>query len=118
MILHYFLESAYRYTIAGIGHCKDWVYLPEGGYPQLLDDSKPLYNVDRIQECMNRCVHAADNGLIGSQSSGDTKIRDLAFSINLSNHRCGCSSGECSVLTPDHAFRSFYIVQGNYEALW
>ena len=116
--MHYFLESAYRYTIAGIGHCKDWVYLPEGGYPQLLDDSKPLYNVDRIQECMNRCVHAADNGLIGSQSSGDTKIRDLAFSINLSNQRCGCSSGECSVLTPDHAFRSFYIVQGNYEALW
>ena len=104
------------YAVAGDGHCDDWVYLPEGAYPELLTDSSPLYNVDRIQECMNRCVNAASTGSIGSNSHGDPKIRDRAFYIRKSDQQCGCSSGACSTLTPDPSFRSYFTGIGNFEA--
>ena len=104
------------YAVAGDGHCDDWVYLPEGGYPDVLTDSNPLYDEDRIQECMNRCVNAANEGSIGSNSHGDPNIRNLAFYIRLSDQACGCSSGECSTLTPDPSFRSYYTGIGNFEA--
>ena len=110
--MHYFLARTSGYTIAGDGHCDDWVYLPEGGYPETLSESNLLYNVDRIQECKNRCVKAADKGLIGSNSHGDPKIRDLAFYIRKSDQHCACSSGACSTLTPDPGFRSYYTLTG------
>ena len=110
-----FLARTSGYAIAGDGHCDDWVYLPEGGYPETLAESNPLYNVDRIQECKNRCVNAADKGLNGSNSHGDPKIRDLAFYIRLSDQHCACSSGACSKLTPDPAFRSYYTVTGKSQ---
>ena len=75
------------YAVAGDGHCDDWVYLPEGAYPELLTDSDPLFDEDRIQECMNRCVHASKQGLLGSRGSGDRTIRNHAFYIR-SDQRC------------------------------
>ena len=109
------------FTLAGDGHCKDWVYLPEGGkvYPALLNESNPLYDVNRTQECMNRCVDAADKNLTGYYSGDIFKnIRDLAFYIKKSDQRCGCSSGACSTatLTTDPTFISYHIVTGKSEA--
>ena len=109
------------FTLAGDGHCKDWVYLPEGGkvYPALLNESNPLYDVNRTQECMNRCVDAADKNLTGYYSGDIFKnIRDLAFYIKKSDQRCGCSSGACSTasLTTDPAFISYHTIAGKSEA--
>ena len=36
----------------------DWFYLPEGGYPDLLNDTDSRYDGDRVKECMNRCLDA------------------------------------------------------------
>jgi hypothetical protein len=103
------------YALAGNGYCKDWVYLPEGGYPKLLSKSNPLYNEDRIEECMNRCVYAAKQGLLGSHSSGHGRtIRNHAFYIG-SYQRCACSSGACSIRYGSGYYTSYYIVSGNVE---
>ena len=116
ILFPYFQATASSgYAYAGFGHCNDWVYLPEGAYPALLAESNSLYNVDRIQECVNRCVYAADNGLTGFHSHGDPKISDLAFYVVESDGRCACSSGACSTLTPDPTFRSYYISSGKFE---
>ena len=104
------------FTIAGDGNCVDWVYLQEGPYPELLNESNPLYNVNRTQECMNRCVDAADNGLNGSKGdSGETTIRDLAFFVRVSDQHCGCSSGACSTRSTDPNYISYHTVTGRSE---
>ena len=87
--------TSFRYYAAGNGYCKDWVYLPEGGYPAPLAPDDPLYSHDRIQECMNRCFYAAYQGLAGSSGSDGTEIGNQAFYIKTLNQRCGCSSGTC-----------------------
>ena len=100
------------------------MYLPEAGYPASgsgypdpLNESSHLYDVNRTQECMNRCVDAADKNLTG-HSGGDKNIRDLAFFVRKSNQRCGCSSGACSTatLTTDPAFISYHAVTGRSDA--
>ena len=88
-------EKQFRYYVAGEGYCKDWVYLPEGGYPAPLAHNDPKYSDDRIQECMNRCLYAAYRGLAGSEGSDGTRIGNQAFYIKASNQGCGCSSGTC-----------------------
>ena len=100
------------FTIAGDGNCVDWVYLQEGPYPELLNESNPLYNVNRTQECMNRCVDASIRGLSGSRDAVDTPIRDHAFYIRQSDQGCGCSSGECSERMST-GYASYYTVSGN-----
>ena len=112
-----FLARNTGYGLAGDGYCEGWVYLPEGGYPEPLTESDPLYDVDKIRECMNRCVYAANKGLIGSRGASDTTIRDLAFYIRLDDQQCACSSGACSTRITDTAFRSYFIVNGKYEAI-
>ena len=107
-----FSARSSEFDIAGDGYCKDWVYLPEGGYPIPLDESSPLYNAHRVQECMNRCIYAADNGLVG-YNTAESKIRDLAFYIRLADQRCGCSSGSCSTQIPDPAFRSYHRINND-----
>ena len=71
------------------------MYLPEGGYPELLTETDTLYDEDRIQECMNRCVYATEQNFVGTQSSGNNKIGNQAFYVRTSDERCGCSSGQC-----------------------
>ena len=118
-IFKFRLARASSYALAGDGYCKDWVYLPEGGYPALLSTSASLYNKDRIEECMNRCVDAADKNLTGYYSGDIFKnIRDLAFYIKKSDQRCGCSSGACSTasLTPDPSSISYHTIAGKSEA--
>ena len=96
------------------------MYLPEAGYPasgsgypDALNESSHLYDVNRTQECMNRCVDAADKNLTG-YSTVDTKIRDLAFYVRESDQHCACSSGACNTVTDDFdvAYISYYIVAG------
>ena len=88
-------EKSFWYHVAGNGYCNEWVYLPEGGYPAPLAPNDPLYNEDRVQECMNRCLYAAHRGLAGSEGSDGTRIGNQAFYIKTSNQGCGCSSGTC-----------------------
>ena len=111
-----FLARVSNYAPAGKGYCNDWVFLPEGAYPELLNLDHPLYNKDRIQECMNRCVDAAKQGLHGYRRSGDTTIRNSAFYLN-SDLRCGCSSGACSTRTTQgySGYRSYLTVSGMYQ---
>ena len=109
----WFLARISEYAIAGKGYCNDWVYLPEGGYPSLLTISDPLYNEDRIKECMNRCLHASSLGLSGSKGEYETRIRDHAFYIRHSDQGCGCSSGTCSD-RKSSGYTSYYTASGNF----
>ena len=109
----YFLAKVSDYVKAGNGYCKDWVYLPEGKYPNLLTVSDPLYNEDRIKECMNRCLHASSRGLGGSKGEYETRIRDHAFYIRHSDQGCGCSSGTCSD-RKSSGYTSYYTASGNF----
>ena len=96
--------------MASNGYCKDWVYLPEGAYPELLTDTDTLYDKDRIQECMNRRVSAAEQNFHGTQSSGNNKISDQAFYVRTSDERCGCSSGQCyERQIGDEDYTSYFI---------
>ena len=100
--------------MAGTGYCKDYVYLPEGGYPSLLDQLDPLYDKNRIKECMNRCLYASSQGLAGSKGAVDTTIREHAFYIKQSNQGCACSSGDCSDRTSS-GYTSYYIASSNFK---
>eukprot|EP00493_Phyllostaurus_siculus_P003220 UN03234 len=62
--------------LLGTGWCASWRYLPEGGYPVFLNDSDPLYDADRIRECMNRCLVAYESGAaagIGNEGFYDNR---------------------------------------------
>ena len=100
------LVRTYRYAIAGNGYCKDYINLPEGEYPSLLGSTDPLYNTDRVRECMNRCVFAAEQGYKRYQS--DDPISDKAFIIRRSDQHCRCSSGSCSSIRSDGVYSSKY----------
>ena len=113
------LVRTYRYAIAGKGYCKDYINLPEGFYPSLLGSTDPLYSTDRIRECMNRCVFAAEQGYIGIES--DDPISDKAFTIRRSDQHCQCSSGSCSSIRSDGtysreytSYHTQYIVPGKW----
>eukprot|EP01050_Picozoa_sp_SAG11_P027433 SAG11_NODE_6947_length_1221_cov_1.420677_1_plen_215_part_01 len=47
------------YISIGDGYCADWIYPPEGAYPEFLPSSDPRYDPDRLQECANRCLDYA-----------------------------------------------------------
>ena len=65
------------YTSFGSGMCTDLVPLPEGEYPPLLSNTSELYNSDRNQECMQRCL--------------DTCSNYVMFTVRKSDDRCSCS---------------------------
>ena len=109
------LARKFGYSFAGDGYCMDWIYLPEGS-PELLSSNHTFYDKDRIQECMNRCVNAAEQGLIGSQSTSwfsklflKAQIGNKAFYIKNSNKRCGCSYGSCSSIRTSLGYTSYHI---------
>ena len=77
-----------QYQLIGQGYCADWNYLPEGGYPKVLKEDHKLYDADRIQECLNRCVDA---------SKKNNNIQSQAFYVDV-NSRCACSKGTCQAL--------------------
>ena len=81
------MTEDFAYAEIGGGHCSDWVYLPEGGYPDFLDSSHPLSSTDPVEECMYRCLDAATETANG--------IGDQAFYVN-SGGNCACASGSCS----------------------
>ena len=95
--------------MASYGYCKDYAYLPEGGYPSLLGKSSPHYDKDRIQECINRCVYASKN-------EEDTKIRDRAFYNRDSDQRCACSSGACYT-RKSSGYTSYHKISGNSKKI-
>ena len=68
------------------GYCDDWKYLPEGGYPDTLPVSNPLFDADKVRECGNRCIHAS------RENNGNN---DKAFYVRYDG-RCGCSTGPCN----------------------
>ena len=101
--------------MAGTGYCKDYVYLPEGGYPSLLGQLDPLYDKNRIKECMNRCLYASSQGLAGSKGAVDTTIREHAFYIRKSDQGCACSSGICNDRKASSGYTSYYIISSNFK---
>ena len=113
------LVRTYRYAIAGNGYCKDYINLPEGEYPSLLGNTDPLYNTDRIRECMNRCVFAAEQGYKGIQS--DDPIGDKAFIIRSFDQHCQCSTGSCSSIRSDGVYSwmyTSYYTQSTVPGKW
>jgi len=92
------------YQLLGVGHCKDWVYLPEGGYPAPLPHYDPLYSLDRVQECLNRCVAA-------SKKKG-AKMKAQAFYVR-ADKTCACSQGACTSLAGSKNYKSYRIVNKN-----
>ena len=96
--------------MASYGYCKDYAYLPEGGYHSLLNKSDPPYDKDRIKECMNRCVYALNK-------EEDTKIRDRAFYIRDCNQRCACSSAAC-YSRKSSGYSSYHTIPGNSKKVY
>ena len=87
------------------GYCDDWEYLPEGSYPAYLDDEDPMYDSDRIRECMNRCLDASDGA-----------ISDQAFFVRTSDKKCACSSGSCDeLIASETGYTSFRIVKTSQD---
>jgi hypothetical protein len=82
----------YQIKQKGVGYCKDYRYLPEGGYP-------PLKNVagDHLQECAERCTKA-----YGLQH---------AFYIRAKDKQCACSKGSCSTLMPSSGYVTYSITK-------
>ena len=75
-----------EYTFRAQGYCKNYVYLSEGAYPSLLPSTDPLYDSDRLRECMNRC--SAQYG----QGKG-------FFTKNVGGQlRCACASDTCGTI--------------------
>jgi hypothetical protein len=98
-------ENHVHYIKIGDGYCSDWKYLPEGGYPNFLSKSSPLFSTDRTRECMNRCLDAYPDS--------------QAFYIRTSDNKCGCSSGQCqSTSGTATSYTSYKIVKclGEWKA--
>jgi hypothetical protein len=89
-----------QYELIGMGWCASWKYLPEGGYPPHLSDSDPLYDADRVQECMNRCLAA-----------GQEDYSTEGFYIRNSDSTCGCAQPgrTCDDRTLHGGFTSYKI---------
>lgn len=91
------MSQGYQYASISAGSCVDSQYLPEGAFPPLLDSSRRLYDNDRVQECMNRCLDAYPG----------TK----GFYIRVSDEACACSSGTCDQQSVDSTFQTFHIFE-------
>ena len=89
--------SNWHYEKIGVGYCNsDWVYLPEGSYPDRLTENDDFYDFDAIRECMNRCLNAYENSIAGAiGKNGDTTIGNQAFFIRSSDLHCACAQSDC-----------------------
>ena len=106
------MTTVYTYSHLGTGYCRDWVYLPEGGYPDRLGPNDALYDSDPIQECLNRCL-----GVYGEAGARTSKvggnIGNQAFYLR-SDSRCACAIGDCkSLVSNDYVAISYAIIPGN-----
>ena len=104
------MSTVYSYSHLGTGYCSDWVYLPEGAYPDRLNPDDELYDADPVQECLNRCLDAyVEAGT--STSTVDSTIGNQAFYLK-SNGRCACATGDCSSLVSSE-YESYAIISCN-----
>lgn len=104
-----------HYEELGSGHCSDWEYLPEGGYPAHLTSGRLMDEHDRIRECGNRCADAW--GKTGS-SSRKTTISDKAFYVYNGaspQAKCACSSGTCSSREGNSSNYKSYSMRLNHD---
>ena len=83
------MVTKYRYTLLEtLKYCGDYVYLPEGSYPALLNVGDELYDSDRKQECLNRCLDA--------YGENPSTIGYQAFYVKAhGDDRCACAVGDC-----------------------
>ena len=97
-------------------YCDDYMYLAAGQYPAGLSASDPLYNVNKLEECKNRCL-AEDASYEGFfvrsyvQSTGTT--------YDVSNFGCGCcvSNGALRTTGGGNKYETYRIDDPNvYEA--
>ena len=100
--------TVYGYESLGtVEYCGDYVYLPEGSYPALLNDDDELYDADRKKECLNRCLDA-----YGESTSGK-KIGNQAFYVKSNgDDRCACAVGDCKRRVAG-GYDSYKITSGN-----
>jgi len=101
----------YYYVHIGKGFCSDWVYLPIGSYPDYLTPQDPLYDADRLRECMNRCLESSHLGALGYVGEHTRNISSDAFYVLMPSQKCGCSSGICKTQKPSSGFESYRIFQ-------
>lgn len=87
------------YSPLSPGYCDDYVYLSSGSYPDLLDESDPLYDEDRVRECMNRCL--------------DDNPNAKAFFVKYVNNepRCACAKFYCAERSGSNTYTSYQINQ-------
>lgn len=91
------MSQGYQYASASLGRCLDSQYLPEGAFPLLLSPSRRLYDTDRSQECMNRCLDAYPG------TGG--------FYTRISDGACACASGVCDQRSSENDYQSFLIFE-------
>lgn len=77
------LGGKYLSLLRGPSYCSNYIYLPEGKYPQRLNFWHWLRSDDPEQECMQRCTHAA-----AMSSSYSARYFWLTHGT-----RCGCAIG-------------------------
>ena len=112
-MIFFLVSTEYIYSHLGTGYCSDWVYLPEGGYPDRLDAGDEDYDADPIQECMNRCLGHYEE--IGERAStAGEEVGDEAFYLK-SDDGCACAIGDCSSLKTgaSDGYESYEIILGN-----
>ena len=84
------------------------MYLPEGDFPARLTTDNPLYHIDPIMECYNRCLDA-----YGQSVSGGV-ISNKAFVLRDIDELCACSSGSCDS-RPGSGYTSYKMIVDNYH---
>ena len=99
--------AGYKYSELGIGYCRDYVYLPEGGYPDRFNAGEDLYDPSPIQECLNRCMDA-----YGQDGASSGKIGNQAFYL-YANSKCACATGDCNARSSSGSYKSYEIIPGN-----
>ena len=87
-----------EYELIGSGYCSDHVFLKDGRYPPLLSHANPLFDDDRVQECMNRCLH--DNPKCEAFYLKDYEL-------------CACAFSNCSSQLGSSSFTSYRIVSNS-----
>ena len=92
-------DAPLSYRALGSGYCEDFLYLEVGKYPEhIKSDRDGLYSLDKVEECMKRCLKDASSE---------------AFYVRNKEQTCACSLGNCTkrITNADKSYTSYKIVK-------
>jgi len=97
----YVLSEVLAATFHRVGddndYCDSEVYLDAGVYPAGLAVSDPLYNVNKLEECKNRCLAEAAGSMEGFFVKSYDQPSDTTY--DETNYGCGCCTSNSALRT-------------------